>query len=70
MASVGQQKDASLKKSKTGQQQSQQWWKPWPPSGRMSKKVVAFYDIVIEKSIKLLVEVYLREAPHVDIIEN
>lgn len=34
------------------------------------KKVVAFYDIVIEKSIKLLVEVYLREAPHVDIIEN
>lgn len=34
------------------------------------KKVVAFYDTVIEKSIKLLVEVYLREAPHVDIIEN
>lgn len=70
MASVGQQKDASLKKSKRGQQQSQQWWKPWPPSGRMSKKVVAFYDTVIEKSIKLLVEVYLREAPHMDIIEN
>lgn len=69
MASVGQQKDASFDKSKEGQQQSQ-WWKPWPPSGRMSKKVVTFHDTVIEKSIKLLVEVYLREAPHVDIIEN